>query len=508
LTNEELEILTYNLLNLDFYANFSNFANVFEDISKEEIFHQLCEFLGIDRIENFKMESLSNLGKDNMASNILKYLLSLNFFDLKVVDTEFKKYPYTELICLLIDNSQKKFENAFGTYFNDLWIKFADRKDLNLIVEEDVNLLIQIAYQFSFKPAFTMAMNKDIICVDNLNIEAEGRMQFITLIGMGGFYDLMEKYIRQNCNTIILFDFFRNCLRGHLEANFSKESKKYKQIGSSDYELFLDILIGNPAFEMAMEIYNPMQWATKYQNKYAMLRLIRQFGLRHNFFNDLDRDTIESFLDGCVQEMKDQYDEPYIEIDYGFLRNGSFLFENSLIVLTENPESTDLITHPVIRLFVELIANEFKPFHNLNFLLFVVFYIIPAFYGFFKVNCDGFFIAFAFISIRELIQFIFTMLYNRKSQSEIKAIFYDVEADLTPKNNSKRSFRNAFYDSQINILETVLAVVMLLTGLSLHFETILLYKICLIVTILLTTVEVSFLLTSIISKQGIYWVSI
>jgi hypothetical protein len=507
LTDEELEIITYNLLNLDFFANFSKFTNVFNDISKEDIFQQLSKFLGIDRMADFKMEFLSNLGSDNMASNILKYLLSINFFDLSVGDhTGFKEYPFTELISFVIDNSEDKFEEAFGTYIKELWVKFGDRTDFEKVVKEDVNLLIQIAYQFSFKPAFQVIMNNKKIIMTNFFIEGEDGLQLITLIGMGGFHDLMEIYIRLYHNEDIIFDFFRNCLKGHLEANFSKECRKYKSIGISDYETFLDILIEASAFKNVMEEYNPMAEAFKQQNEYAMLKLIKQFGLRHNFFNDVDRDTIESFLNSCVQKRKNEYEESYVEIDYDFLRNGSFLFDNTLLALTESPESTELITHPVIKLYVELVVKQFKYFHYLNFLLFVVFYITPALYGFVGFNYIGYLFAFAYIFIRELCQLIFTTIYNRESRWKFYAVNYDVEADMTSRNNTRRSFNNGFYDSKMNILETVLTITTLGTSLSLLFEMFLLYKICLVATILLGTIEVSILLMPVVSKQGIYWV--
>jgi hypothetical protein len=252
-----------------------------------------------------------------------------------------------------------------------------------------------------------------------------------------------------------------------------------------------------------MKEYNPMREAFKYQNKYAILKLIKQFGLRYNFFNDVDRDTIESFLDGCVQEKKNQDDETYIEIDYDFLRNGSFLYDNTLMALARYSESNDLITHPIIELYVELVVKQFKCFHQLNFLLYVVFYIIPALYGFVGFNYIGYLIAFAYIFIRELCQFIFNTIYNRKSRSKVDADNCDVEADMT----LRRSFNNGFYDSQMNILETTLIITTLGTSLSQHFEMFLLYKICLVATILLGAIEMSILLMPLISKQKIYWVS-
>jgi hypothetical protein len=138
----------------------------------------------------------------------------------------------------------------------------------------------------------------------------------------------------------------------------------------------------------------------------------------------------------------------------------------------------------------------------------VVFYITPALYGFVNFDYIGYFFAFAFIFIRELCQFLSTTLYNRENRSRIDADNSNLEADAKNSLNSlNRSFTNGFYDSQINILETILTITTFLMGFSLCTKNIVLYNICLIGTILLGTIEVSVLLIPIVSKHGIYWVS-
>jgi hypothetical protein len=259
-----------------------------------------------------------------------------------------------------------------------------------------------------------------------------------------------------------------------------------------------------------------MHDALVFHNKYACHKMMGQFGLISCFVSELDRSYIEEFLDSRVTEVGDHNTSEF-EIDYGFMKRG--YWECILISLAKYTDNSYIVTHPVIRIYVDCIMKQFERLHILNMLLYLALFVLPSFFGYFFSDFTGYLASTIFLSLRELFQYLFIKRLNCHREFEMKELHNKNEKFKLREKFIHRRFFKTFFMAKTNIFESFLILITALTTVSLflgsHPDIILtadnifekVYRVMLVILILMGTIELSILTTSVYSNQGIYLVS-
>jgi hypothetical protein len=250
----------------------------------------------------------------------------------------------------------------------------------------------------------------------------------------------------------------------------------------------IDLIVADKEFDKLLTEFNLMHDAVVYQNQYAISKLINRFGLKAEFFEELDKDSLESFLDSNVSFNRERNKKlSETKIDYENLCKDNCW--KALAAIKNSNELRELITHPVITTFVNFKIQQFTRIFILNLLLFVVFFITPVWYCFQYLDPLGMWLACSYILLRE----IFQSIISRISLSDPQCYF------------ESKTMKEIFWKSPANILECLLFLSTMGAAVTLHLDTLPFYKLFLVLSILFATVEFSILITAVFPSNGIYF---
>jgi hypothetical protein len=519
------------LLDLNFYCNFYNVLKTYtrNDIMMihGETEKYMKSLLNIKSWEEMSISKLEVLKSGNMIENILKYSLLHHGREWKILKDEQSRQSCINsvqmfgsnfinlIIQILTPDDKVDFNIIFNAFLDGLPKSFRD--EVHLVLKTDFSILIQTAYLCKYDKAFEAILSQTKIDIECITIPILLDKNIPTIIAECGYNDLLVGHISKKMSAKTLYELYKSCLKGNQDystngSNYGNYGKKEGFSFTQDYEKCFALLIEHDVFKEVVAKESPMHEALLSQNNYATNKLMTQFGLTNKFLENLDYDHIKNYLDSHVEENPDKSGTT---IDYKFMET----WGPSLLTAAKSSETRLVITHPVIRIFVEFMMKQFGRLFIINLSLYLVFYVLPFFFGFVYNNFVGYLISFIYLLGREIFQYIFIRFFGRNYNSEMNELFWKQE---TLKFNQKFDFGkfvNTYFRSKVNLFETLLIILTLLTTISLflatHFQEAVnpenknleqIYRLMLVVTILMSAIELSILTTSVFSKQGIYMV--
>jgi hypothetical protein len=503
------------ILSLNFFSNFrkllQNYRNT--DPIPRKIDNHIRGILQIDSWKEMSFGHIKAIKDKNVKDNILKYSLLYHGSEWENDESSnagaSANSPFSNLILEILLQGTC-FNKSFERYMKEVGDSFSTNS--SSVIPTDIEIIVQTAYFHNYSPAIMKMLasftesEKIIIPFENKNL--------LTLIAERGYFDLLGIYLNSQNKSKTLYQVFKDCLKGQHNCSFKNEvTIKYGEFGAQDYEKCLNLIIEDKDFVQVIINYSPMHDAVLYHNKSACNKLIAQFGLISRFLEELERSYIEDFLDSRIIEHRDHRNSEF-EIDYCFMKKG--FWECILISLAKHGDNKFIITHPVIRMFVDCIMKRFEGLHILNLVMYLALFVLPSVYGFLYSNFLGYLASTLFLLSRELFQYLFVRRFNVFYDFEMKELLSIQNEEIKFKEKfAHRGVLKTFYKNKTNIFESVLILVTFLTMLSLMLaETVdgmlpieNIYRILLVILILMGTVELSMLTTSVFSKLGIYMVS-
>jgi hypothetical protein len=265
------------------------------------------------------------------------------------------------------------------------------------------------------------------------------------------------------------------------------------------YKNCIDFIINHAKFEKYLIAHDPMYDAMKYNNEYAIEKLIAKFGFNVLFLEELNKRSLKNFLDSRVREnWTDESLVPEITIDYSFMQPEKRLSDNdltrtsieSLHYIVTNSEVKNLIAHPVLSYYIDERFRRYNNLYLLNFMLFLVLFCLPILLHYYTDIPKLPFISMMYLIIREFFQFI--ILYKRKSEEQIDG--------SCKSQNVFLATLNEHFISKTNVMETLLIIASILLGLA-PSKNVRNYKQKLIAVVLLGSFELGILITETFPMQ-------
>lgn len=282
------------------------------------------------------------------------------------------------------------------------------------------------------------------------------------------------------------------CVRGRGYCKYVKVNKTY----TVDYDKCIDMIIQHSDFRSVVQHQNVMAEAIRYNYDYASMELMKTFGLKCEFIEELTGKVLHRFLNKRVEETKNG-----ITVDYEFLEkveedSGSSKISNKSLHTIKNTDLCKALKHPVLASYIEMKNYRFRNLHSINFAMFLIFFVLSLVVGFVLKSNNYkktgtvclFGVAVVYLALREFLQFIFNLMTLKRLE----------KIPIGPKLIIKSTAYH--FDSSSNIAELFLILSTFLSTLTIYVENDFYFRLFFSITILLTTLELSLLLTATFSS--------
>lgn len=440
----------------------------------------ICGILGTEKLEDLNIEAFERINEKTVMENVLKYLLEFEYDQITGTDfcnlnTNRFESPFLNLLKALLNNSDvKTFGPLYGNFIKD--------KINELCFIADANVLLQVAYLRQNKEMVVKILKQKNIDVNQLKIRARKNRKFVRITAYKGYFELLKIMCDGNDFKIVIqnkvgndVSIFSECLIGN--NNCDDECLQVSSICERKYDECIMLLINHKDFT---DLSNPMKEAVKHDCKTAILGLFQKFGLKSEYVQELDKSRLLMLLNSCVTE------EKTIDINCEFMKDDAEGIM-SLVSIISNRETKELITNPVLSTLINFKVERFSTIFRLNLILFVLTFIGPIAWGLHTDTKSLFFLGATALLFREILQFCFCYKKLKYFSGKFKFL----------------SKLKSFYVARGNIIESLLVLTTIFCGIT-EKSNDLIYRMFLIVTILLTTVEFSLLLTAVAPPLAIY----
>lgn len=521
------------LLESPFYINFQKFVEINLDESSEKIKTDRMKKIDsyLYKKMGFKSEpkgklDISKIEPSCSKDNFVKYLLDFKNskekqkgsdigvdFDkkLKKEESTFIQLVYSLAHYHYKPEIQEKFKGTLQKYQDHLiQIDILKRNDewLKNVMSTNCSLLIQMAIIKNQEKAIIQLMDMKGVDINEIMLRCYNE-KFVYHVAEKGKHALLKKCLdkpnlkmSEKCGKDKTTSLFSKCLLGNQYTNSNKDNAKgddYKKDYTDEYKLCIDLLVKDKKFESNFDEIDPMYDAMKHRNDYAKKKLIDTFGLLKIFVVEMDKKSLEVYLNSCVKKVGKSENE--IEINFPFLndvksekvchKEDDNSPENMLFELTKNDNLRELIRHPVLSAYIKEKCDRFNKLYYLNSAMFVGLFIIPLVYKYF-CGSDILLLAFFYLLVRECFQLYLSWCCECKHRGTWNP-YYALEEHFSTYTN-KVEF--------ILIISTGVAswIAPFFEDEEKHIA----YKIAFIIMVLLGTLEVTILFTETVHRQSKY----
>lgn len=496
---ENCKLILDILLDLEFYSNFQKIVELnYNEINKRSseigcINAYIADLLRVKNFDNVKIVNIQRLPQSARRENIFKY-----FMDFHRKLTEYVKnqhpserfeslaasmsYDQNDLSCfwklvqmIVNDEDKKQFKSQFDEYLklNKTYIE----KNMNYVVTAEVRILIEFAYLCDYKPPFLTILKFKNININAITVRSEENIFLYEVLAHKGYYSLIENF--QLGNSEILKKIYQQCLKGNICERNQEEARKH--IVNSNYDKLLDIIVDNESFKIDLDGFNPMRDAVEYCNKYAVLKLIDRNGLTDKFLENIKTEFLEHYLNSKICDSNGAF-----KVDYQFMKQDSWI--QLFMTFLENNDIKDLITHPVISIFIKYKSRQYVKLHIFSLMIFLLMFVLPIGISF----CFGGKDKFKFVCWITASVFLFLSFLSSRSNSD------------SGDNQTMSSMLFSLFVLDVSSLDRSLLISTIIATLFLFFDDLFWHNLFFVVIVLAGSVKLMLLLSAVYRTLAIY----